>query len=60
MKYEKVDINGVVIAGEKIAQVIPPMQNNLTWNIRLKNNNIVQATGNITVWEIYNSPAEHF
>ena len=54
MKYEKVDINGIVINGKEIAQVIPPMQNNPVWNIRLKNNDIIQATGNITIWEINN------
>ena len=54
MKYEKVDINGIVINGEEIVQAIPPTQNNPVWNIRLKNNDIIQATGNITIWGINN------
>ena len=47
--FKRVIINGEVIAGEDIEDVIPPVPGILTWQITLKNDAMIVATGNISV-----------
>ena len=50
--FRRVIINGEVIAGEDIEDVIPPVSEMLTWRIALKNGATIAATGNISVWTV--------
>ena len=50
MTFKKVVVNDEVIDGEYVEKVLPPTPESQTWQISLKNNTVIEATGNISVW----------
>jgi len=51
-KFKRVVVNDEVIAGEDIEQVYCPEPGSIVWRIVLKNGQLYQATGNITLVSI--------
>ena len=50
MIFKKAVINGEVIAGKDIEQVLQPTSGIPAWQITLKDGSKIDATGNISVW----------